>query len=111
MATKSKEHFEQMFPDSAGTDIGSACHSVSVLADRDLKPIQEFSAMTCGLEAIAAWLRTCRVRRVAMESTGVYWIPLFELLSERGFEVTLVDAQRVKNVSVRKSDGCILPTH
>jgi transposase len=102
--TKPKEYFEQMFPDTAGIDVGSAHHSVSVPADRDLKPIQEFSAMTCGLEAIAAWLRACRIRRVAMESTGVYWIPLFELLSERGFEVTLVDARRVKNVSGRKSD-------
>jgi transposase len=104
MATKSKEYFEQMFPDTAGIDIGSARHSVSVPADRDSKPIQEFSAMTCGLEAIAAWLRACRIQRVAMESTGVYWIPLFELLSARGFEVTLVDARRVKNVSGRKSD-------
>jgi transposase len=104
MATKPKDYFEQMFPDTAGIDIGSARHSVSVPADRDAKPIQEFSAMTCGLEAIALWLSACRIRRVAMESTGVYWIPLFELLSERGFEVTLVDARRVKNVSGRKSD-------
>lgn len=104
MATKSKDYLEQMFPDTTGIDIGSARHSVSVPADRAPKPIQEFSAMTCGLEAIAAWLSACRIRRVAMESTGVYWIPLFELLNERSFDVTLADARRVKNIYGRKSD-------
>jgi transposase len=104
MRTKSKESFEQIFPDTAGIDIGSAQHSVSVPPDRHSEPVQTFSAMTFGLEAIAAFLSQCRIRRVAMESTGVYWIPLFELLSERGFEVTLVDARRVKNVAGRKSD-------
>jgi transposase len=106
MQTKSKKSdvIEQLWPDTAGIDVGSGSHFVSVPADRDHEPIREFSAVTAGLVSLADWLGACRIRRVAMESTGVYWIPLFELLSERGFEVVLVDARKVKNVSGRKSD-------
>lgn len=91
-------------PDTAGIDIGSASHWVSVPADRDDEPVREFSAMTHGLLALADWLQQCGIRRVAMESTGVYWIPLYELLCERGLEVALVDGRKVKHVSGRKSD-------
>ncbi|NJN48396.1 MAG: IS110 family transposase [Candidatus Competibacteraceae bacterium] len=99
-----QELFQQLWPDSAGIDVGSSSHFVSVPPDRDSTSVREFSAVTSGLEALADWLKACRVVRVAMESTGVYWIALFELLCERGFEVVLVDARRVKNVSGRKSD-------
>jgi len=91
-------------PDTAGIDIGSQSHWVSVPADRDTEPVREFSAMTHGLLALADWLQQCGIRRVAMESTGVYWIPLYELLCERGFEVALVDGRKIKHVSGRKSD-------
>jgi hypothetical protein len=66
--------------------------------------VREFGVFTADLYRIADWLKECGVKRVAMESTRVYWIPLFEVLEERGFEVRLVDARKVKNVSGRKSD-------
>jgi transposase len=91
-------------PNAAGIDIGSASHFVSVPPDRDDEPVREFPSFTVDLNALADWLDACRVDTVAMESTGVYWIPLFELLESRGFKVLLVNARHVKNVSGRKSD-------
>jgi transposase len=91
-------------PNAAGIDIGSASHYVAVPPDRDDEPVREFPSFTEDLNAIADWLKACRVDIVAMESTGVYWIPLFELLDSRGFKVLLVNARHVKNVSGRKSD-------
>ena len=89
---------------AAGIDIGSASHFVAVPPDRDDEPVREFSSFTNGLQALADWLATCKIDIVAMESTGVYWIPLFELLESRGFKVLLVNARHVKNVFGRKSD-------
>jgi transposase len=77
---------------------------VAVPPDRDDEPVREFASFTVDLTAIADWLTACGVDTVAMESTGVYWIPLFELLESRGFTVFLVNACHVKNVSGRKSD-------
>lgn len=91
-------------PNAAGIDIGSASHYVAVPPDRDDNPVREFPSFTIDLNALADWLRDCGVDTVAMESTGVYWIPLFELLESRGFTVLLVNARHVKNVSGRKSD-------
>jgi transposase len=91
-------------PNAAGIDIGSASHFVAVPPDRDDEPVREFPSFTVDLNAIADWLTACGVDTVAMESTGVYWIPLFELLESRGFTVFLVNARHVKNVSGRKSD-------
>ena len=91
-------------PNAAGTDIGSASHFVAVPPDRDDQPVREFPSFTAGLNALADWLEACGVDTVAMESTGVYGIPLFELLESRGFTVLLVNARHVKNVSGRKSD-------
>ena len=91
-------------PNAAGIDIGSASHFVAVPPDRDDQPVREFPSFTIDLNALADWLKVCRVDTVAMESTGVYWIPLFELLESRGFTVLLVNARHVKNVSGRKSD-------
>lgn len=89
---------------AAGIDIGSKQHMVAVPEGRDKVSVREFGTFTTDLEALATWLKRCGVTTVAMESTGVYWIPLFELLERRGFEVKLVDARHVKNVSGRKSD-------
>jgi transposase len=89
---------------AAGIDIGSASHFVAVPPDRDDEPVREFPSFTFDLNALADWLAACGVDTVAMESTGVYWIPLFELLDARGFTVLLVNARHVKNVSGRKSD-------
>lgn len=91
-------------PNAAGIDIGSASHYVAVPADRDDEPVREFASFTADLNALADWLSACGVDTVAMESTGVYWIALFELLESRGFTVLLVNARHVKNVSGRKSD-------
>ncbi len=89
---------------AAGIDIGSASHYVAVPPDRDEESVREFPSFTADLEALADWLKACEVDTIAMESTGVYWIPLFELLESRGFTVLLVNARHVKNVSGRKSD-------
>jgi transposase len=91
-------------PNAAGIDIGSASHFVAVPPDRDEQPVREFASFTAELERLANWLSECGVDTVAMESTGVYWIALFELLDARGFRVVLVNARHVKNVSGRKSD-------
>ena len=101
---KSRTALTITHPNAAGIDIGSASHYVAVPADRDDEPVREFASFTEDLEALADWLKTCDVDTVAMESTGVYWIPLFELLESRGFTVLLVNARHVKNVSGRKSD-------
>ncbi|WP_167470972.1 IS110 family transposase, partial [Flavobacterium cupreum] len=86
-------------PNAAGIDIGSTSHFVAVPPDRDDEPIREFPSFTADLNALADWLKACGVDTVAMESTGVYWIPLFELLESHGFTVLLVNARSVKNVS------------
>jgi transposase len=91
-------------PNAAGIDIGSAAHFVAVPPDRDDEPVREFASFTADLHRLADWLDACGVDTVAMESTGVYWIPLYELLESRGFNVLLVNARHVKNVSGRKSD-------
>ena len=91
-------------PNTAGIDIGSAAHFVAVPPDRDDEPVREFASFTTDLHRLADWLDACGVDTVAMESTGVYWIPLYELLESRGFTVLLVNARHVKNVSGRKSD-------
>jgi transposase len=76
---------------AAGIDIGAEEHWVAVPVDADPDPVRAFPAHTAGLLALAAWLAACGITTVALESTGVYWIPLFELLETRGFEVILVD--------------------
>jgi transposase len=91
-------------PNAAGIDIGSGSHFVAVPPDRDEQPVREFKSFTGELHRLADWLDGCGVDTVAMESTGVYWIPLYELLEQRGFTVLLVNARHVKNVCGRKSD-------
>jgi len=77
---------------------------VAVPPDRDDQPVRQFASFTADLQRLADWLDACNIDTVAMESTGVYWIPLYELLQARGFTVLLVNARHVKNVSGRKSD-------
>jgi len=103
-SAKSRTALTITHPNAAGIDIGSAAHYVAVPPDRDDEPVREFASFTADLNALADWLDGCGVDTVAMESTGVYWIPLFELLESRGFTVLLVNARHVKNVSGRKSD-------
>ena len=96
--------FAQMNLHAAGIDIGATVHFVAVPEGRDPQIVRQFGTFTSDLRQLADWLTACAVTTVVMESTGVYWIPLFALLDQRGFEVLLVDARHVKNVSGRKSD-------
>lgn len=89
---------------AAGLDIGSAEIWACVPADRDPEPVRRFGTFTPDLYALADWLAACRVETVAMESTGVYWIPVYEILEARGFTVYLVNAHHLKHVPGRKTD-------
>lgn len=91
-------------PHAAGIDVGAREIYVAVPADRDPKPVRCFQTFTEDLQALVAWLLACHIRTVAMESTGVYWIPLFQLLEAGGIQVCLVNARHVKHVPGRKSD-------
>lgn len=95
---------EQINLHAAGLDIGSEEIYVCVPVDRDEPSVRAFSTFTVDLHALADWLVACQIETVAMESTGVYWIPVYEILESRGFEVYLVNARHVKNVSGRKTD-------
>jgi transposase len=91
-------------PHAAGLDIGSEEIWVCVPEDRDAEPVRPFGTFTPDLYALADWLATCRIATVAMESTGVYWIPVYEILEARGFQVHLVNARHLKHVPGRKTD-------
>src|SRR5215471_15317704 len=91
-------------PDAAGVDIGATEIFTAVPADRDSEPVRSFPTFTVDLNRLADWLEGCRIRTVAMESTGVYWIPLMQILEDRGLEVCLVNAKHVKNVPGRRTD-------
>ncbi len=98
------EGLSQLNLNAAGIDVGATSHFVAVPADRAEQPVREFEAFTADLCRLADWLSECGVETVVMESTGVYWIPLFGVLEERGLEVMLVDPRRIKNVPGRKTD-------
>ena len=89
---------------AAAVDIGSNEHWVAVPADRDAQPVRRFTAFTDDLHAVADWLSACGIDTVAMEATGVYWIPLYDILETRGFDVHLVNSKHVQNVTGRKTD-------
>ena len=91
-------------PNAAAIDIGATMHMAAVGADRTSDPVQSFGTFTGDLHRLADWFAECGVKTVVMESTGVYWIPIFELLDERGFEVFLVNARDAKHVPGRKTD-------
>jgi transposase len=95
---------ERIQSDAAGIDCGAGQHYVAVPADRDEQPVRAFRTFTADLNQLADWLLQCRIKTVAMESTGVYWIPVFEILEARGLEVVLVNAHHLRNVRGRKSD-------
>jgi transposase len=101
---RSSEPLRIVHPDAAGIDIGSQKHYVAVSPDRDPEPVRCFGCLTPDLHAMAQWLKACAVTTVAMESTGVYWIPVMQVLEEYGLEVYLVDARQAKNMPGRKTD-------
>jgi transposase len=95
---------EIVHPDAAGIDIGNESHYVAVPPSRDSQPVQRFGCTTAELKAMADWLKQCRIRTVAMQSTGVYWIAVYDILEQAGFQVYLVNARDTKNLPGRKSD-------
>ncbi len=101
---KSLQNLLVIEPNAAGADVDATQIYVAVPADRDPQPVRCFDTFTSDLEALADWLATCGVRTVVMQSTGVYWIPLFQILENRGLEARLVNARHMKNVPGRKSD-------
>ena len=104
IASAIPKHLEHINLWAAGIDIGSTSHFVAVPEGCADKTVREFKTFTTGLNELADWLTQCGIKTVAMESTGVYWIPIFELLEARGFDVKLVDSRQTKNVSGRKTD-------
>jgi transposase len=95
---------EIVHPDAAGIDIGSHEHWVAISPDKDEQPVRSFECFTADVERMADWLISRGVGSVAMQSTGVYWMPVFEILQQRGVEVYLVNARHTKNLPGRKSD-------
>src|SRR2546422_3816380 len=95
---------EIVHPHAAGIDVGNGAHYAAVRPDRDLQPVRRFECFTADLYRLADWLQNCGVKTVALQSTGVYWIPLYDILEERGFEVYLVNARHTKNLPGRKTD-------
>jgi transposase len=91
-------------PNAAAIDVGATMHMAAVGADRSSEPVRGFGTFTGDLRRLADWFAECGVKTVVMESTGVYWIPIFELLDDRGFEVFLVNARDAKHVPGRKTD-------
>ena len=103
-ARRTRRPLREVHPHAAGIDCGAAAHVVAVPPDRDAESVQTFRTFTGDLHRLADWLTACRITHVAMESTGVYWIPVFDILEARGFQVLLVNARHVKHVPGRKTD-------
>jgi transposase len=103
-STQKRRALTTIHPGAAGLDVGATFHVVAVPPDRDDESVRTFRSFTGDLHVLADWLKQVGVTTVAMESTGVYWIPVFEILEARGFEVLLVNARDVKNVPGRKTD-------
>src|ERR1700740_3705039 len=95
---------EVVHPDAAGIDIGNESHYVAVPPTRDSQPVRRFGCTTAELKQMAVWLKQCVIRTVAMQSTGVYWIAVYDILEEAGLDVYLVNARDTKNLPGRKSD-------
>lgn len=101
---KTRRTLKSMNPDAAGIDIGSRFHVAAVPPDRDDNPVRSFDSFTGDLHRLADWLESCDIKTVVMESTSVYWMPLYSILDSRGFDVLLTNARDVKHVPGRKSD-------
>jgi len=95
---------EVMHRDAAGIDVGGSEHWVAISPERDPEPVRRFGCFTADLHAMARWLVEKGVRSVAMQSAGVYWMPVFEILEQHGLKVILVNARDTRNLPGRKSD-------
>ena len=101
---KGSPGFSVVHSHAAGIDIGATFHVVAVSPACDPAPVRQFKSFTTDIHSLSQWLREVGVTSIAMESTGVYWIPVFEILESDGFEVILVNAREVKQVPGRKTD-------
>jgi hypothetical protein len=99
-----KNELQVINPRAAGIDVGSKFRIVAVSPEHDPSPVRKFNSFTTDLHRLADWLKAVGVTTIAMESTGVYWIPAFEILESRGFDVILVNAREAKRVPGRKTD-------
>lgn len=99
-------HLKQLNINAAGIDVGAELHYVAVPPGRDAQgqDVRHFATFTADLHKLADWLKQCHIDKVAMESTGIYWIALFEILDEKGFDVRLVNPRNIKNAPGRKTD-------
>src|SRR5947209_12204116 len=107
MKTKRRREQRSMLPvhpDAAAIDIGATVHVAAVGPARDPEPVRSFGTFTGDLHRLADWFAGCGIKTIVMESTGVYWIPVFEILEQRGFEVMVVNAREAKHVPGRKTD-------
>src|SRR5947209_11053767 len=107
METKRRREQRSMLPvhpDAAAIDIGATVHVAAVGPARDPEPVRSFGTFTGDLHRLADWFAGCGIKTIVMESTGVYWIPVFEILEQRGFEVMVVNAREAKHVPGRKTD-------
>ena len=95
---------QTMYRNVAGIDVGNESHMAAVPADRDQQPIREFGSWTQSLQELVQWLKACRIEWVVMQSTGVYWMALYDVLEQAGFRVCLTNARDTKNLPGRKSD-------
>jgi len=103
-SSKASRDLKIVNPNAAGIDIAAERHYVAIPEGRGARTIENFGCVTEELERMAQWLKACGITSVAMESTGVYWIPVCEILEDRGFEVVLVDPKQVKNIKGKKTD-------
>jgi transposase len=101
-----QRNLSPIHPNAAAIDIGATTHVAAVGPDRDPEPVRTFKTFTPDLHRLADWLQSCGITTIVMESTGVYWIPVYEILDQRGFEVLLVNARDAKHVPGRKTDVC-----
>ena len=99
-----RPQLEVVHPDAAGIDIGSESHYVALPPTRGSQPVRSFGCTTSELKGMAVWLKQCAIRIIALQSTGVYWMAVYDILEEAGLEVYLVNAQDTKNLPGRKSD-------
>src|ERR1700726_4665375 len=101
---KVDHNMSMVHPNAAAIDIGATMHMAAVRADCTSEPVRSFGTFTADLDRLVSWFKECGVETVVMESTSVYWIPIFELLDARGFTVFLVNARDAKHVPGRKTD-------
>ncbi len=102
--SRSQRNLSPVHPAAAAIDIGATIHVAAVGPDRDKEPVRTFQTFTDDLHRLADWFTAYGIKTIVMESTGVYWIPVYEILEQRGFEVLVVNARDAKHVPGRKTD-------